>query len=77
MRKLVKQANLTIAGYDISAQDWRGWSAEESLKVLRNSMGRSGVIVLHDAQPNTLKLLPMLLEEIRQRNGTIVHLVVK
>jgi hypothetical protein len=39
-------------------------------------MGR-GIVILHDVQPETVKLLPMVLAELKARHMKIVHLVVE
>jgi peptidoglycan/xylan/chitin deacetylase (PgdA/CDA1 family) len=65
-----------IASYDVSPEDWRGDAPQNSLKRLRqrlNAVDR-GVIVMHDAQKNTVPLLPMVLDELKSRGASIVHL---
>jgi peptidoglycan/xylan/chitin deacetylase (PgdA/CDA1 family) len=68
---------LIIASYDVSPEDWRGDAPQNSLKRLRqrlNTVDR-GVIVMHDVQVNTVPLLPMVLDELKSRGASIVHLV--
>jgi peptidoglycan/xylan/chitin deacetylase (PgdA/CDA1 family) len=68
---------LVIASYDVSPEDWRGDAPQNSLKRLRqrlNAVDR-GVIVMHDVRPNTVPLLPMVLDELKARGARIVHLV--
>jgi peptidoglycan/xylan/chitin deacetylase (PgdA/CDA1 family) len=68
---------LIIASYDVSPEDWRNSPPLESLKRLRqrlNTVDR-GVIVMHDVQENTVPLLPMVLDELKSRGASIVHLV--
>lgn len=71
----------TIAGYDISAQDWRGWPPDNSLDTVRRSFrqrdGDRGVILIHDGQENTVAFLPMLLAELRARGAKLVTLTFK
>lgn len=69
------QKGLTIAGYDLSPQDWRNSPPEESFKRLFHAIQDRGVIVFHDGQPNTTLLLPIVLEELGRRGGTIRQLV--
>jgi peptidoglycan-N-acetylglucosamine deacetylase len=66
---------LTIAGYDLSPQDWRNSPPEESFKRLFHAIQDRGIIVFHDGQPNTILLLPMVLEELTRRGGKIRQLV--
>lgn len=68
---------MIIASYDVSPEDWRGDAPQNSLKRLRqrlNTVDR-GVIVMHDVQTNTVPLLPMVLDELKSRGASIVHLV--
>lgn len=71
------QANLIIGSYDLSPEDWRGSPPAETMKRLRqrlNTVDR-GVIVMHDVQDNTVPLVPLVLEELKKRGASIVHLV--
>jgi peptidoglycan-N-acetylglucosamine deacetylase len=72
-----QQLGLIIASYDISPEDWRGSPPEETMHRLRqrlNTVDR-GVIVLHDVQDNTVPLVPMVLDELKKRGASIVHVV--
>jgi peptidoglycan/xylan/chitin deacetylase (PgdA/CDA1 family) len=72
-----QQLGLIIASYDISPEDWRNSPPEETMHRLRqrlNTVDR-GVIVLHDVQNNTVPLVPMVLDELKKRGASIVHLV--
>lgn len=62
------------AGLDYSPQDWRNSPPEQSFKLLFGSIGDRGVILFHDGQPNTIKLLPMVIEELKRRGATFVRL---
>lgn len=68
---------MTIASYDISPADWRGSPPQETLERLRDQLKTKdrGVIVLHDAQANTVPLLPMVLAELEKRHAKLVHIV--
>jgi peptidoglycan/xylan/chitin deacetylase (PgdA/CDA1 family) len=72
-----QQLGLIIASYDISPEDWRNSPPEETMHRLRqrlNTVDR-GVIVLHDVQDNTVPLVPMVLDELKKRGASIVHVV--
>jgi peptidoglycan/xylan/chitin deacetylase (PgdA/CDA1 family) len=73
----LRQQNLILAGYDISPQDWRHDSPDASFKRLFTHFPDRGVIVMHDAQPPTLQLLPMVLDELRRRHAKIASLDLK
>jgi peptidoglycan/xylan/chitin deacetylase (PgdA/CDA1 family) len=68
---------MIIASYDVSPEDWRGDPPQDSLRRLKqrlNAVDR-GVIVMHDVQANTVPLLPMVLDELKARGASIVHVV--
>ncbi len=75
LAEALHQKGLTIAGYDVSPQDWRNSPPGESFKRLFHAIRDRGVIVFHDGQPNTILLLPMVLEELSRRGGKIRQLV--
>ncbi len=66
---------LTIAGYDLSPQDWRNSPPKQSFDRLFRGIKDRGVIVFHDGQPNTILLLPMVLDELSRRGAKIVTLL--
>ena len=75
LTEALHQKSLTIAGYDISPQDWRNSPPEESYNRLFHAIRDRGVIVFHDGQPNTILLLPMALDELSRRGAKIRQLV--
>jgi hypothetical protein len=71
------QLGLIVASYDVSPEDWRNSPPEETMRRLRqrlNAVDR-GVIVMHDVQDNTVPLVPMVIEELKKRGASIVHIV--
>lgn len=72
----VRELGATVAGVDLSPEDWRGSPPEESLDRFRKRINTQdrGVIVLHDSQPNTVALLPMIIDEVHARGGRFVRL---
>jgi len=66
-----------VVNTNISPADWRGDPANVTFERLRALLDRQdrGIILLHDAQPETVKLLPMLLAEMKKRNMKVVALV--
>lgn len=75
----VREMGASVASVDFSPEDWRGSAPEETLERLRKVLngGDRGVVLLHDSQPNTVRLLPMVLDEIEGRGGRFVRLVAK
>ena len=71
----LQHEGLTLAGYDLSPQDWRNSPPLESFNRLFRGIRDRGIIVFHDGQPNTIPLLPMVLDELSRRRAKIVALV--
>jgi len=72
----LKRNGVSVIGVDIEPMDWAGDAPEVTLarfKAELDAKGR-GIVLLHDAQPNTVKLLPDLLELLRSGGYRIVHL---
>lgn len=67
----------TVVNTNISPADWRGQPASVTFERLRKLLDRQdrGILILHDSQPETVKLLPMLLAEMKVRKMKVVHLV--
>lgn len=74
---VARDLGMTIASYDITPADWRGTPPEATLVRFEAELAKKdrGVIVLHDAQGNTVRLLPMILAELEKRQAKLVHLV--
>lgn len=70
----LQREGVTIAGYDLSPQDWRNSPPQESFNRLFHAIRDRGVIVFHDGQSNTIALLPMVLDELGRRGAKIVAL---
>ena len=65
-----------VVDRNIGAADYRGDPAQvtfERLKQRLDKMDR-GILILHDVQPETVKLLPMVLAELKTRKMRVVHL---
>ena len=65
-----------VVDRNFGANDWRGDPAQvefDRLKERLDKMGR-GILILHDVQPETVKLLPMVIAELKARHMKIVHL---
>lgn len=72
----LKQAGLDAVGADISPADWRGDAPEASFQRLMKRLSETdrGVIVLHDTQGNTIRLVEMLVAEFKASGRQIVQL---
>lgn len=67
----------TVVDVNISPADWRGQPATVTFERLKQLLDRQdrGILILHDSQRETVKLLPMLIAEMKVRNMRVVHLV--
>lgn len=74
MIERVNEAGAIVAGWDFSAEDWRNSPPDQSYRRLMSRFGDRGVILLHDGQSNTIKLLPMILDELEKRRARVVGL---
>jgi peptidoglycan-N-acetylglucosamine deacetylase len=72
----LKRKGVSVIGVDIEPMDWAGDAPEVTLARFKAGLDASGrgIVLLHDSQPNTVKLLPDLLELLRSGGYRIVHL---
>lgn len=65
-----------VVDVNISPADWRGQPANVTFDRLRELFDRRdrGIVILHDSQKETVKLLPMILTEMKVRGMTIVQI---
>lgn len=71
------RAGLATIGVDIDPEDWSNAAPERSLARIRAQLaerGERGIILMHDSQPNTARLLPDLLSFLKQRGYRVVHI---
>lgn len=62
---------------DVDSHDWKRIAPEQVLDnvLTRLAAKGRGIILLHDVQPRTAQILPLLLAELKQRGYRIVHVV--
>lgn len=67
----------TVVNTNISPADWRGQPARVTFDRLKKLFDRQdrGIVLLHDSQSETVKLLPLLIADMKARGMRIVHLV--
>ena len=70
---------VAVISTDVSSEDWRGDAPDVTLARIyaRLDARGSGILILHDAQANTAKLLPALLEGLRARGYRVVQIVTR
>ncbi|MGB8603400.1 MAG: polysaccharide deacetylase family protein [Rhizomicrobium sp.] len=70
---------IAVAGVDLTPSDWRNDPPDVTFKRFKNMLDHvdRGIILLHDGLPNTVQLLPKILDELRARHASIIHLTVQ
>lgn len=68
-----------VVDRNFGANDWRGDPAQVEFERFKDRLVHMdrGIVILHDVQPETVKLLPMVIAELKARRMRIVHLVVE
>jgi peptidoglycan/xylan/chitin deacetylase (PgdA/CDA1 family) len=68
---------VTVFGADLWASDWETMTphAELDLAIGRLEKAKKGIILFHDPQPWTAKMMPDFLRELKKRGFKIVHMV--
>jgi peptidoglycan/xylan/chitin deacetylase (PgdA/CDA1 family) len=69
--------NVAIFGADLWASDWVDMTPQKTMELLlaRLDHAGKGIILLHDTRPQTAKMLPALLRELKTRGYKVVHIV--
>ncbi|WP_407154625.1 polysaccharide deacetylase family protein [Bradyrhizobium sp. STM 3557] len=74
---LLQSRGIAVFGADFWASDWERMSPEQELKLVISRLEeiRKGILLLHDPQPRTVKMLPAFLRYLRDNDYHIVHIV--
>ena len=69
--------NVAIFGADLWASDWVDMTPQKTMELLLTRLDHAGkgIILLHDTRPQTAKMLPALLRELKVRGYKVVHIV--
>ena len=69
--------NVAIFGADLWASDWVDMTPQKTMELLLSRLDQAGrgIILLHDTRPQTAKMLPALLRELKTRGYKVVHIV--
>ena len=69
--------NIAIFGADLWASDWVEMAPQTTMELLLTRLDKAGkgIILLHDTRPQTAKMLPDLLRELKTRGYRVVHIV--
>jgi peptidoglycan-N-acetylglucosamine deacetylase len=62
---------------DLWASDWNPMAPEKQLALLMGRLARlrKGVVLMHDIQPQTAKMMPLFLQALKAGGYRIVHTV--
>lgn len=75
--KRLEERGIVVFGADVWASDWNPMRPEDQLRLLmrRIDAAGGGIVLLHDTQPQTAKMLPGLLTALKRGGYSIVHVV--
>jgi peptidoglycan/xylan/chitin deacetylase (PgdA/CDA1 family) len=78
LEKHLISKGLMVWSADVDSLDWTDDIAEDQVveQIIKRleEMGR-GIVLLHDVQPVTARVMPQLLEELKRRKFQVVHVV--
>ena len=77
MERYLSEQDVMLWSIDIDPEDWRPLSPDEVVERTLSGLEkkRSGIILLHDVQSHTAAAIPALLNELKRRGYSIVHVV--
>ncbi|MGL4243750.1 MAG: polysaccharide deacetylase family protein [Beijerinckiaceae bacterium] len=67
----------SVWGTDIWASDWNPMAPEQQLALVMGRLAklRKGIILMHDIQPQTARMMPLFLQALKSGGYRIVHAV--
>ncbi len=76
LAELSRRGN-SVWGTDLWASDWNPMAAEQQLALLMGRLRRlrKGIILMHDIQPQTARMMPLFLQSLRTEGYRLVHVV--
>jgi peptidoglycan-N-acetylglucosamine deacetylase len=74
--ELLAKRGIAVFGADLWASDWNPMTpaSERALVMRRLAQSNGGILLLHDPIPQTARMLPDLLREMKQRGFRVVHI---
>lgn len=75
--ELLAKRGIAVFGADLWASDWNPMTpaAEHTLVMRRLTQTNGGILLLHDPVPQTVRMLPELLRDMKRRGFRVVHIV--
>jgi peptidoglycan-N-acetylglucosamine deacetylase len=73
----LSRRNISVWGTDLWASDWNPMAPQQQLALLMGRLKRlkKGVILMHDIQPQTAKMMPAFLRALKTGGYRVVHAV--
>jgi peptidoglycan/xylan/chitin deacetylase (PgdA/CDA1 family) len=74
---LLARRGIVVFGADLWPGDWNPMTPEHERELLLKRLTKAGggIVLLHDIQSKTAKMLPGLLRELKRRDYRVVHVV--
>jgi peptidoglycan/xylan/chitin deacetylase (PgdA/CDA1 family) len=71
------QRGLVVFGADVWASDWVRMPPEQELHLVLSRIERAGrgIVLFHDTEAQTAKMLPAFLREVKRQGFTVVHVI--
>jgi peptidoglycan/xylan/chitin deacetylase (PgdA/CDA1 family) len=77
--ELLTRRHITVFGADLWASDWNRMRPDRERKLVLQRLAKThgGILLLHDTQAQTAKMLPDLLRDLKRQGYRIVHVVAR
>ena len=77
--ELLAKRHITVFGADLWASDWNRMRPDRERKLVLERLAKTkgGIILFHDTQAQTAKMLPALLRDLKRQGYRIVHVVAR
>lgn len=79
VRDYLASRHIAVMGIDVDSFDWRDRKPEKIFKNVFGTLDKTGggIMLFHDIHPQTAKIIPTVLAELKARGYKVVHLVPK
>jgi peptidoglycan/xylan/chitin deacetylase (PgdA/CDA1 family) len=77
--ELLAKRHITVFGADLWASDWNRMRPDRERRLVLERLAKThgGILLLHDTQAQTAKMLPDLLRDLKRQGYRIVHVVAR
>lgn len=63
---------MSLITWNVDSQDWLNRNAQKSRRLIMKEVGNGSIVLMHDIQPSTVKALPQVIADLKQRGYTFV-----